>query len=89
MPNAILDGPKTGFGVPYGNWLAGPLQGFLRETLTDPSVRQAGLFDEGALEACITQHVERRRNHDFLLYKLLQLGLWYRLYVAQEPTVSC
>ena len=34
LPQEILQGPKLGFGVPYGEWIAGPLAGFTRDRLT-------------------------------------------------------
>lgn len=80
VPDQILDGPKTGLGVPVDEWLRGPLTGYLRSVLLDARTRQTGLFDMAALEQCIDEHVDRRRNNWYLLYKTLLLLLWHRGY---------
>lgn len=81
VPDEVLDGPKTGFGVPYEWWLQKPLAGFLREVLDDPATRQTGLFDHATLDVRVREHTTGARNHGFLLWKCLQLALWHRRYV--------
>lgn len=81
VPDEVLDGPKTGFGVPYSSWLRGPLSGYLRSVLLDASTRRAALFDPAEVQRAIEDHVAGRRNHGFLLWKLLQLALWHQRYL--------
>ena len=84
VPDDILDGPKTGFGVPLGHWLSGPLADYMRSVLLDSGTRDWGIFDEAALRECIDQHVARRRDNGFLLNKLLNLALWHRFYIRER-----
>jgi asparagine synthase (glutamine-hydrolysing) len=78
VPNEVLDGPKTGFGVPYAEWLRGSLRGFARAALLDARfVERFGLNRE-RLVAALDEHQSRRRDRGFLLWKLLQLSLWSR-----------
>ena len=78
VPDEVLDGPKTGFGVPYEEWLRGPLAGFARARLFDaPFLERFGL-DRERLAAAFDEHQARRRDRGFLLWKLLQLSLWSR-----------
>ena len=72
----ILDAPKAGFGVPVSEWLRGPLAPFLKEVLFDESIRKTRLLDSDALTECISEHESGRADNGFMLYKLLQLGLW-------------
>lgn len=81
VPDEILDAPKEGFGVPYQYWLREPLADYLRSVLLDDSIQQWGIFDRTALESTIQEHTSGLRNHGFLLWKLLNLGLWYRMYL--------
>lgn len=81
VPDYILDGPKTGFGVPFEYWLKGPLAEYMKSVLLDPSVLAQGLFDRASLEACMAEHIAGRRNNGFLLYKLLNLALWQKFYL--------
>jgi asparagine synthase (glutamine-hydrolysing) len=78
VPSEVLDGPKTGFGVPYAEWLRGSLHSFARAALLDAQfVERFGLNREHLVSA-LGEHQSRRRDRGFLLWKLLQLSLWSR-----------
>src|SRR3984957_4133832 len=78
VPSEVLDGPKTGFGVPYEEWLRGSLHDFARAALLDAAfVERFGLNRERLVSA-LDQHQARHRDRGFLLWKLLQLSLWSR-----------
>ncbi len=81
VPDEILDGPKTGFGVPVQYWMRGPLADYMRSVLLQKSVMEWGVFDRHNLQSCIDDHISGRRNNGLLLNKLLQLALWYTLYI--------
>ena len=80
VPDAVLNRPKAGFGVPMRRWLRTSLADYLREVLLDEGLRRAGVFDAAAVERRIGEHVAGLGNHDKLLYKLLQIALWLRRY---------
>ena len=80
VPDSILDRPKAGFGVPVSSWLRRSLLNYMRSVLFDPEVSRLGLFDLGAIECCIREHVQGRRDNGPLLYKALQLALWCKAY---------
>jgi asparagine synthase (glutamine-hydrolysing) len=82
LPDWVLDRPKHGFDVPYSQWLRGRLRGFLESVLLDPTRPSARLFDRGPLERALAQHVAGVRDNGFLLYKALNLALWYDAYLA-------
>ncbi len=82
VPKAVLDGPKTGFGVPYSAWLRGPLYGFAREAVGDARFAEQFGFDRVMLETTMDEHRSGRRDRGFMLWKLLQLALWSREYLS-------
>src|SRR5690606_26154134 len=45
LPAAILDGPKTGFGVPFEHWIRGPLHQLARDAIMDDTFIQRFGFD--------------------------------------------
>lgn len=78
LPAEILDGPKTGFGVPFEEWLRGSLYGFASAAILDAAFLERFGFDRSRLQAALAEHRSRRRDRGFLLWKLLQLALWSR-----------
>jgi asparagine synthase (glutamine-hydrolysing) len=82
LPPEILDAPKTGFGVPYEEWLRGALHGFARAAILDRGFIERFRLDRTRLESALAEHRSRRRDRGFLLWKLLQLSLWSRQYLT-------
>lgn len=80
VPDEILDRRKRGFGVPYSKWLRGPLYDFFRDYLHDSRVIRDGLIDGKRLVELLDDHRVHRRDHGFLLWKVLQLAVWYERY---------
>jgi len=81
LPDEILDAPKTGLTVPVDYWLREPLKDYMMSVLLDASTMSWGIFDRGAVEDCIKEHLSGRRNNWYLLYKMLQLAIWRRFYL--------
>lgn len=79
LPNNILDGPKTGFGVPYDYWLRSSLYDFARERLLDDTYLQYFHLDRVVLERMLVQHREKSAGQGFMLWKLLQMALFINL----------
>jgi len=76
LPSSILDGPKTGFGVPYEHWLRTSLYEMSRDAILAPRFCQRFGFDRSRVELALTEHRHGQRDHGFRLWKLLQLALW-------------
>jgi asparagine synthase (glutamine-hydrolysing) len=76
LPNSILDGPKTGFGVPYEKWLATSLFDFARGCLLDRGFLQRYGLDVTVVERMLMQHKQPTVDRGFMLWKLLQLAIW-------------
>jgi asparagine synthase (glutamine-hydrolysing) len=48
------------------------------DTVTPEALRYAGVFDAGAVEALVRDHMERRINAGYHLWGLLTLFLWMK-----------
>jgi asparagine synthase (glutamine-hydrolysing) len=81
LPDDILDGPKTGFGVPYEAWLRTALHGFAQDAILDDRFVDRFSLDRPRLVTALGEHRAGRRDRGFLLWKLLQLALWSRAYL--------
>lgn len=76
VPSEILDGPKTGFGVPYEYWLRTSLSDMARDSILSSSFPQRFDLDPLLVSRAMDDHVAGRRERGFILWKLLQLSLW-------------
>jgi asparagine synthase (glutamine-hydrolysing) len=78
LPDSILDGPKTGFGVPYEHWLRGSLHGFAKDLVMENRFVTRFGFDRAKVQRAFQDHCNGRWDRAFTLWKLLQLALWAR-----------
>jgi asparagine synthase (glutamine-hydrolysing) len=78
VPAALIDRPKTGFGVPIGEWLRGPLRPWAEDLLSPKALE--GVFDATLVRARLLEHMSGRRNWQHALWALLQFQAWRRAY---------
>jgi asparagine synthase (glutamine-hydrolysing) len=69
--------PKRGFGMPFGAWLRGELRDVLEDTLSAPSARRRGLFDEAGVAAVRDDFLARRTDWP-RPWLLMMIELWCR-----------
>ncbi|MFN7292246.1 MAG: asparagine synthase (glutamine-hydrolyzing) [Pirellula sp.] len=80
VPDEVLFGPKLGFGVPYQNWIKGPLRGFMLDVFHSRAVRELDIFDIENLSQRIEEHTSGAANWGFLLWKMLNFCIWVQEY---------
>jgi asparagine synthase (glutamine-hydrolysing) len=78
LPDAILDRPKMGFGVPLARWFREDLRDLPAEHLLDPSSLSRGYFQRSEVERILTEHREGANDHSLRIWVLLQLEMWHR-----------
>ncbi len=78
VPDAMMNRPKMGFGVPIDAWLRGPLRAWAEELLDERSLRDGGILDPALIRATWTEQQERRGNHASRLWGVLMLQAWLR-----------
>ncbi len=83
VPRNVLYGPKKGFGVPYENWLKGPLFEYMKSRIYSTYIQSLGLLDYGYIDQLVEEHRSSIRNHGFILWKLMNLSIWLEEYKAQ------
>ena len=80
LPAEILHRPKVGFRVPVDKWFQGHMRDYLCDHLMGPDCRTRDLYRAEAVRRVVTEHVDGRRNHEKLLWAMLNLEIWYREY---------
>jgi asparagine synthase (glutamine-hydrolysing) len=88
LPGSILQKKKTGLDIPSHEWLRGPLRPLMLDALGSGAAEHAGLFEKSAIDACVSDHLERRANLGYHLWGLMILFLWMRKWRIQTEPVS-
>ena len=88
IPDHILQARKQGFTPPEDAWFRGPALPYLREVVLAPRSLERGLFQPAALERLFAEHVAGARNHKKLLWSLLCLEWWQRLFVDGDAPAA-
>jgi len=69
---------KGGFGLRAGPWLRGELQDFLLEHLRAQSSLTRAYYERKVLDRVLDEHISGKRDHETLLWTLLNLEIWHR-----------
>jgi asparagine synthase (glutamine-hydrolysing) len=77
LSNSIVNQQKSGFDVPVGDWLRGPLKQRVDETLNPDRIREAGIFDPDWVETVWIDHREGRQDNGLLVWSILIFQLWW------------
>lgn len=80
VPDFVLNGRKTGFGVPYENWIKGPLYEMFSDTVHSNAFTSLGIFDDKKVAQYMNEHKNNKHNNGFILWKIFQFGLWVEKY---------
>jgi len=80
LPDAIIDRPKQGFGVPLEHWFRGRLSSFVRDLLLSKRSRERGIFNPHHIEKLLSIHDGGRRR-DTELWLLISFELWCRTFL--------
>jgi asparagine synthase (glutamine-hydrolysing) len=88
VPEAILNRPKQGFGVPMQEWINQQLRLRIRDTLDSSISKQRGYINPGYTQTLLEEHERGRRDHSMALWALFMLELWHRRYVDGAGSFS-
>jgi asparagine synthase (glutamine-hydrolysing) len=69
---------RAGFRIPVGAWLRGELRELLLEHLRGPRSLTRSYYEAKILDRLLDDHLAGRRNHEELLWTLLNLEIWHQ-----------
>jgi asparagine synthase (glutamine-hydrolysing) len=87
VPRALFERPKSGFGVPIGDWLRGPLRDWAEDLLSPTSLDSLGLVRTEKLRAIWAAHLSGQANAQYGLWNVLMLQAWLRAQ-AGAPAIA-
>lgn len=78
VPRELIERPKTGFGIPIGDWLRGPLRRWADDLLSEENLQRDGLIDPAPVRRAWAEHLSGRRDWTHRLWIVLMLMAWRR-----------
>jgi asparagine synthase (glutamine-hydrolysing) len=84
LPRNILFRTKQGFSVPIGRWFQHELREMLHDTLSSSRFVREGILNGAAIHRILEEHQTGAVNHQYRLWVLLNLELWYRMFIRHE-----
>ena len=76
LPAHLLARPKSGFTVPLGDWLRGPLRAWAEALLEERALREESVFRPEAITEAWRAHLSGRENRQYDLWPVLMFRAW-------------
>jgi asparagine synthase (glutamine-hydrolysing) len=77
VPRSLVDRPKTGFVIPVGQWLRGPLRAWAEELLDAKRLQREGYFASEPIRRRWAEHLSGKPNHTGPLWSVLMFQAWF------------
>jgi asparagine synthase (glutamine-hydrolysing) len=81
LPPEIIRRPKQGFGFPVGMWMQRDMRALVEDRLGRSRLVASGIFRPEPIARLLREHMEGRVDHSYRLWLLLNLEIWYEVYI--------
>ncbi len=78
VPAECVYRPKEGFSIPIKNWLTTSLEPLMMDLLDGAGLAEGGIFEPGAVQGLVDEHLAGTHNHSHLLWSLMVFQDWKR-----------
>jgi asparagine synthase (glutamine-hydrolysing) len=78
VPQALVDRPKMGFGIPIGEWLRGPLRHWAEDLLSVSALEDGEFLSSGPIRKVWQRHLTGHYDEQARLWPVLMFQAWRR-----------
>ena len=76
IPLEIIDRPKTGFAVPIGEWLRGPLKEWAEDLIKEEKLISQGYINHEKVRNIWEMHQSRSYDYTSQIWSILMFQCW-------------
>ena len=76
VPREMIERPKTGFAIPLGQWMRGPLREWAETLLSESRLVSEGFLDASLVRQRWEEHLSGRRDWQYQLWNVLMFQSW-------------
>jgi len=88
LPPQLLSRSKQGFSFPLAYWMKSRLGNLLETLFVSSRLAEEGYFRREYMMELLNQHRAGKVDHNYRLWILLNLELWWRIYIDGMPLAS-
>lgn len=88
LPRQLIYRKKQGFGFPIGLWMRNELRTFLNNLFDESRLVELEIFNLHYIRRLLNEHLSGGADHNFRLWILINLEIWYRLNFENETVES-
>tara|TARA_A100001388_G_C28597560_1_gene416535 strand:- start:18 stop:746 length:729 start_codon:yes stop_codon:yes gene_type:complete len=78
LPTHLFQRPKSGFSVPIGEWLKGPLKEWAEELIDSNRLKNEAFFNHDAVHKKWQEHLTGKKDWSNLIWSILIFQIWLK-----------
>jgi len=86
LPAEVIDRKKEGFPMPFSIWFRKEAREFVRDLLSSETIKRRGFLDAAYVDKLLQDHEAGVADHGSLLWGLLSVELWHRIFLDSPPS---
>ena len=84
LPESVRRRKKTGFPVPFNDWLKRGFDSTLKQILIDDRVEDRNILSRSCIEQLLREHQQGQRDHTEALWTMFNFEVWARMFIDGE-----
>ena len=80
VPQDLTERPKSGFAIPIGEWLRGPLREWAEDLLSKDFIEEQGILNFEPIQKVWKEHLSGKHDWTPKIWGVLMFQAWYKEY---------